>query len=145
MSTTTFSRETPAGIMVVSERKYGVFRVREGPGSIAEVCSRFKPIAENLDRWALSNKVEALRQSPELSEFRRRFAKTNVRFELLGSVVKGELQEVAVVLVTEAGSGLGVARWVKGQGSFFFQNLLVGKPEPVEAVLAQIEAKVRPA
>lgn len=144
MSTTTFSKQAPAGIVVVPERKYGVFRVADEPGAITKILSRFKPIAEGLDHWSLSGRVDALRRLPEFSEMRSRIRETRVTLEIAGYVARGEPREISVIMVTPSGAWLAAARWVKGQGEFF-QPMLSDKPEPVEAVLAPVEAKFRQA
>jgi hypothetical protein len=143
MKSATESKQMPYGISVITKKKYGVFRVKEENGAIAKILSKFKPIAEKLDFWAYKDIVDTLKLLPEFKAFISNFTKTKISFEIAGSVGKGELQELAVLVVAHSDdsvSPVAVARWIKDQGCFF-QNLLYDAPQPVEAILAKIEVK----
>lgn len=138
MTRTTFFRQAQDGITANS--KGGAFRVRDTPGQINRIFTSFRPVAEKLDFWTLNQTVDVLRSQPSFKEVRSKMGRTRVTLEIAGRVAQGELQEAAVILSTEAGCGIAASRWVRGEG-MFVENLLSDIPEPVEKVLAPIEAR----
>ncbi len=129
-------------VHVSKTRNGDVFRVRKD-GVPFEALIDLLTTASTLDLWTVRSRFSALKSISEASDFLANFFKnTKLNYELAVKVENNlirSLREAAIyVYAGSSKSPLAVMKYVAGEGSMFFQNLLDEKSQSVDAVLASV-------